>query len=116
MVTGFPDGTYRPKDDVTRAQLVNMLWMLEGHPGGSGPNPYSDTRPGAFYQPALDWAAETGEIELGLSLAIALEQFWVAAGPYEGARRVQAFLDRAADLFIGKSCGCDEDVEDAVAI
>lgn len=47
---------------------------------------------------ALDWAAEAGEIELGLRLAIALEQFWVAAGPYEGARRVQAFLDRAADL------------------
>jgi predicted ATPase len=47
---------------------------------------------------ALDWAAEAGEIELGLRLAIALEQFWVAAGPYEGARRVQAFLDRAEDL------------------
>jgi predicted ATPase/class 3 adenylate cyclase len=47
---------------------------------------------------ALDWAAEAGEIELGLRLAISLEQFWVAAGPYEGARRVQAFLDRAADL------------------
>ena len=47
---------------------------------------------------ALDWAADTGEIELGLRLAIALEQFWVAAGPYEGARRVQAFLDRAADI------------------
>jgi len=47
---------------------------------------------------ALDWAAEAGETELGLRLAIALEQFWVAAGPYEGARRVEAFLDRAADL------------------
>ena len=47
---------------------------------------------------ALDWVAEAGEIELGLRLAIALEQFWVAVAPYEGARRVQAFLDRAADL------------------
>src|SRR5690242_8211449 len=47
---------------------------------------------------ALDWVAEAGEIELGLLLAIALEQFWVAVAPYEGARRVQAFLDRAADL------------------
>jgi predicted ATPase len=47
---------------------------------------------------ALDWAAEAGEIELGLQVAIALEQFWVAVAPYEGARRVQAFLDRAADL------------------
>jgi hypothetical protein len=47
---------------------------------------------------ALDWAAEAGEIELGLQLAIALEQFWVAVAPYEGARRVQAFLDRAPEL------------------
>jgi predicted ATPase len=47
---------------------------------------------------ALDWAAEAGEIELGLHLGIALEQFWVAVAPYEGARRVQAFLDRAEDL------------------
>ena len=47
---------------------------------------------------ALDWAAEAGEIEIGLRLAIALEQFWVAVAPYEGARRVQAFLDRAIDL------------------
>ena len=46
---------------------------------------------------ALDWAAEVGEIELGLDLTIALEQFWVAVAPHEGARRVQAFLDRAAD-------------------
>jgi predicted ATPase len=47
---------------------------------------------------ALDWAAEAGEIELALRLAIALEQFWVAVGPFEGARRVQALLDRGADL------------------
>ena len=47
---------------------------------------------------ALDWGAEAGEIELGLRLAIALEQFWAAAAPYEGARRVQAFLDRTVDL------------------
>jgi predicted ATPase len=47
---------------------------------------------------ALDWAADAGEIELGLNLAIALEQFWVAVAPYEGARRVQAFLDRAVGI------------------
>jgi non-specific serine/threonine protein kinase len=47
---------------------------------------------------ALDWAAGVGEIELGLRLAIALEQFWVTVAPQEGARRVQALLDRAVSV------------------
>ena len=47
---------------------------------------------------ALDWAADAGEIELGLRLGVALEQFWVTVGPYEGARRVQALLDRAVAI------------------
>src|SRR5262249_56404357 len=41
---------------------------------------------------ALDWAAEVGEIELGLRLAIALEQFWAAAAPHAGPPRFHAFL------------------------
>jgi tetratricopeptide (TPR) repeat protein len=47
---------------------------------------------------ALDWAAGVGEIELGLRLAIALEQFWATVAPQEGARRVQALLDRAVSV------------------
>ena len=47
---------------------------------------------------ALDWAAAVGEIELGLRLAIALEQFWVTVAPQEGARRVQPLLDRAVSV------------------
>jgi predicted ATPase/class 3 adenylate cyclase len=46
---------------------------------------------------ALDWALGADPV-LGLRLAIALEQFWVTQAPYEGARRVQALLDEAADV------------------
>ena len=60
LVTGFPDGTYRPKDPVLRAQLVNMLWHLVGAPTGNPPHPYTDTRTGAYYQEALRWAADQG--------------------------------------------------------
>ena len=47
---------------------------------------------------ALDWADEENEVELALRLVVALEQFWVAQAPYEGARRAEALLERAADV------------------
>jgi predicted ATPase len=45
---------------------------------------------------AIDWSLD-GDPELGLRLAIALEQFWVANNPYEGARRFEQLLARATD-------------------
>jgi tetratricopeptide (TPR) repeat protein len=44
----------------------------------------------------LEWAARNDPV-LGLSLAIALEQLWVAMGPHEGAQRVEALLELAPD-------------------
>jgi predicted ATPase len=46
---------------------------------------------------ALDWALETGEIELGLRLAIAAENFWATHSPVEGQRRTAALLARARE-------------------
>ncbi|MBA3400943.1 MAG: adenylate/guanylate cyclase domain-containing protein [Actinobacteria bacterium] len=46
---------------------------------------------------ALDWAAEH-DVELGLELMIALENFWVASSPLEGMRRVGELLDRAGSI------------------
>lgn len=43
---------------------------------------------------ALEWAAESGEAELGLRTATSLQQFWWVRGPYrEGWRTLQRFLD-----------------------
>jgi predicted ATPase/class 3 adenylate cyclase len=47
---------------------------------------------------ALEWALERGEIEFGLELLVALEQFWVLGYTDEGARWFRSFLDRADDL------------------
>jgi len=46
---------------------------------------------------AIDWATET-DIELGLRLAVALENFWVTQDPTEGVRRFEALLARAEDV------------------
>jgi predicted ATPase/class 3 adenylate cyclase len=44
---------------------------------------------------ALEWAFESGEIDFGLDLLVALEQFWVFGYTEEGMRWFEAFLDRA---------------------
>jgi predicted ATPase len=50
---------------------------------------------------ALDWALETGELELGLRLAIAVEQSWVTQNPREGYQRTAAFLERGGGTVQG---------------
>jgi predicted ATPase len=44
---------------------------------------------------ALTWALETGEIEFGLDLLVALEQFWVLGYTAEGMSWYSAFLEHA---------------------
>jgi tetratricopeptide (TPR) repeat protein len=41
---------------------------------------------------AIDWLAAAGDLELALQLAIALENFWVIADPFEGMRTFEALL------------------------
>jgi predicted ATPase len=41
---------------------------------------------------AIDWFAAAGDIERGLELAVALENFWVIVDPFEGMRRFEALL------------------------
>ena len=42
---------------------------------------------------ALTWALASGSVELGLKIAVALEQFWVVNDPAEGVRWFQAFFE-----------------------
>lgn len=48
------------------------------------------------FRGALAWALASGEVELGLDLASALEQFWVANDPLEGVRWFRALLEHPA--------------------
>lgn len=44
---------------------------------------------------ALDWALESGEIDLGLELAALLENYWATNSPHEGKRWLDELLERA---------------------
>jgi predicted ATPase/class 3 adenylate cyclase len=46
---------------------------------------------------ALDWAL-VADPELGLRIAVELEQFWASVDPFEGRRRFAALLDAAGEL------------------
>jgi predicted ATPase len=46
---------------------------------------------------AIDWATGA-DPELGLQIAVALENFWVTNDPVEGTRRFEALLARAGDI------------------
>jgi predicted ATPase/class 3 adenylate cyclase len=45
------------------------------------------------FRAALAWALDSGSVELGLQLATALEQFWVANDPEEGVRWFRTLLE-----------------------
>jgi predicted ATPase len=50
------------------------------------------------FRAAIDWSLGAGEIELGLRIAIALENFWVMHDPFEGVRRFESLLAKADDV------------------
>ena len=61
IVNGFNDGTFRPDDNCTRAQLAVMLWRLKGEPSVSGSNPFPDV--GSYsgnVQKAITWVYKMG--------------------------------------------------------
>ena len=47
---------------------------------------------------AIDWAVSSGAFELGFKIAIALENFWVTADPFEGMRRFETLLEAESDV------------------
>ena len=61
LMNGFPDGTFRPGADATRAMAVTALWRLEGEPEAEvAYQVFSDAEPAAWYAGALRWAAGAG--------------------------------------------------------
>ena len=60
VTAGMKDGTFRPGDACTRAQIVTFLWRAAGSPAPAGTGGFSDVPSGAYYAEAAVWAAEQG--------------------------------------------------------
>ena len=67
---------------------------------------------------ALTWALASGSVELGLEIAVALEQFWVVNDPAEGVRWFRAFFespDAAAGSCVRQASRCSSSSETSTA-
>lgn len=60
ITTGFEDGTFRPGDPVTRAQLAVFLWRLSCSPDTPFASRFSDVGAGQYYSTAVSWLVGTG--------------------------------------------------------
>jgi len=60
VVSGFPDGTFRPVAPVNRAQLAAMVWNGADRPVPAGGAPFTDVAPTAWYATAVAWLTEMG--------------------------------------------------------
>ena len=60
IVTGWPDGTFRPDSPCTRAQTAAFLHRFAGTPASEGTMPFADVSPDAYYHDAVLWAANCG--------------------------------------------------------
>ncbi len=59
FIEGYPGNLFKPDTNITRGQIVTMLWRLEGSTKVSG-NPFTDVKAGAWYADAVNWAQSKG--------------------------------------------------------
>ncbi len=57
VIAGYDKYTFAPFEELTREQLVSLLWRIEGKPDASGlTNEFSDVPNGEWYTDAIKWA------------------------------------------------------------
>lgn len=58
LMNGYDDGNFGPNDHTTRAQIVTILYRLEGEPATRSASSFSDVSAGGqYYSGAVAWAA-----------------------------------------------------------
>ncbi len=58
LMNGYDDGRFGPNDQTTRAQIVTVLYRLEGEPATRSSNSFTDVSAGGqYYSSAVAWAA-----------------------------------------------------------
>lgn len=60
LMSGYGNGVFGPNDHLSRAQLCQIVYNMEGRPAVTGNSAFIDITDGAWYSGAVTWAAENG--------------------------------------------------------
>ena len=60
LMVGTTSTTFAPKDTLTRAMLVTVLYRMAGSPAVDAPSGFADVDDGQWYSDAIAWAAANG--------------------------------------------------------
>ena len=63
FMNGVADDAFDVDGDLTRAQLVTILYRIAGEPESTATNPFADVADGQWYTNAVIWAAENGIVK-----------------------------------------------------
>ncbi len=63
LMNGFPNNLFVPHGDTTRAQIVTILYRLDGAPAVNGAQVFDDVALGQWYSEAVEWANACGVVE-----------------------------------------------------
>jgi len=63
LINGCADGTFRPDQPLSRAQLAQTLYNREGRSAVSGNSPFADVADDAWCAGAVIWASRTGIVD-----------------------------------------------------
>ena len=60
VMAGYGNDLFGPDDALSRAQLCQIVYNMEGQPAVTGGSAFTDVADGAWYLGAVTWAAENG--------------------------------------------------------
>ena len=60
LIMGTSDTTFSPNNNLTRANLVTILWRMEGSPKSQEGQKFSDVKSQEYYYDAVNWAGSKG--------------------------------------------------------
>ena len=103
LMGGYDSSLFGPNDNLSRAQLAQILYNHAGRPAITGTNHFTDVANGAWYTDAITWAAEKGVVSgygngmFGPDDSITREQLATILWRYAGSPASTGNLDSFTD-------------------